>query len=111
MASQALKTQILDNAKFLFGAKKTFEVVTGLAFIGQYGNRDGSQAVLVEINEEDGTFKTHFVGRPQEELDMALEHLHIEVRKQVYAKLSEGMEENTQLEFGPTVIEGSLGWE
>ncbi|SPO07423.1 uncharacterized protein DNG_10117 [Cephalotrichum gorgonifer] len=111
MSSQALRTQILANAKFLFGPKKNFEIITGLVFIGQYGNIKASQAMLVEISEEDSTFKTHHVGEASADLDVALESLHAGTRKLIYLKVSAGLPDDEMIEPGDNVIEGSLDWD
>jgi hypothetical protein len=77
---------------------------------GQYGNVQASQAILVELDTEAGTYKTHLVGRATEDLQVAYEELHIEVRGLIYQKLSQGLEENAMIETGQTTLEGTLDW-
>ncbi|KAK4252163.1 hypothetical protein C7999DRAFT_27408 [Corynascus novoguineensis] len=102
-----IRDQIITNAKFLFGPNKTFEVITNLVL---YGNVKATQAVLVEIDPEGPSYKTHFVGKTSQDLAEAYEYLHGEVRRLIYQKLSESIEENAVIEVGPTVLEGSLDW-
>ncbi|KAK4150363.1 hypothetical protein C8A00DRAFT_37034 [Chaetomidium leptoderma] len=106
----AVRDQILTNAKFLFGPTKNFEVITCLVLAGQYGNIRASQAILVELDAEGAAYKTHLVGRANEDLQVAYEEFHIEVRRLIYQKLSVGLEENAMIEEGQTTLEGTLDW-
>ncbi|OAX81271.1 hypothetical protein ACJ72_04389 [Emergomyces africanus] len=110
MSAAYLRTQVLANAQFLYGTEKKFEVITGLAFLGSYGNILGSNAILVEIDAEAGTFHTHVVGIAKEMIDDALVELHLEVAKKVHERLSVDLGEDTTIEAGPTVIQGTLDW-
>ncbi|KAK4120050.1 hypothetical protein N657DRAFT_649632 [Parathielavia appendiculata] len=106
----AVRDQILTNAKVLFGPTKKFEIVTCLVMVGQYGNIQASQAILVEIDSDSAAYKTHLVGQPAEQLEAAYEELHIEVRRLIYQKFSESLEPDSMIEPGPTTLEGTLDW-
>ncbi|OJD12770.1 hypothetical protein AJ78_06687 [Emergomyces pasteurianus Ep9510] len=110
MSAAYLRTQILANATFLYGTEKKFEIVTALAPLGMYGNVLGSNAILVEIDADAGTFHTYVVGIAKEVVDDALVELHLEVTKKVHEKLSADLGEDTTIEAGPTVIQGTLDW-
>ncbi|EEQ92117.1 hypothetical protein RJZ56_000786 [Blastomyces dermatitidis] len=110
MSAAYLRTQILANAKFLYGPEKKFEIITGLVFLGMYGNIQASNAILVTTDADAGTFRTHLVGTPKEHIDDAMMELHNEVTKKIYEKLSVGLDENAAIEAGETVIEGTLDW-
>ena len=78
--------------------------------MGQYGNIKASQAILVELDPEGAAYKTHLVGHATQELEGAYEELHAEVRRLIYQKLSEGLEEDAMIEPGQTTLEGTLDW-
>jgi hypothetical protein len=98
---------VSENAKFLYGPKKTFQIVTSCVLYG--GFQIVPQAVLVECDEAEGIFKTHLVEKDRATLEEALEKLHLATTKLVYQKLSQGSDE--PLEVGATVLEGPLEWE
>ncbi|KKZ57834.1 hypothetical protein EMCG_05585 [[Emmonsia] crescens] len=110
MSAAYLRTQILANASFLYGTEKKFEIVTGLVFLGMYGNIQASNAILVEMDADAGTFRTYLVGNAKEIIDDALVELHNEITKKVYEKLSVDLGEDAAIEAGMTVIEGTLDW-
>lgn len=66
--------------------------------------------MLVEVDPDGSTFKTLLVGDARNGLEEALEVLHVMTRKKIYEKVSETLEENSVIESGENVIEGSLEW-
>ena len=105
-----LLTSLPENISFLHGPEKKFHVLTGLVMVGQYNHLEGTQAILVEVDEGAATYKTYLVSDPGMKLEDALESLHIKTRKMIYNKFAESLEENAMIEAGETVLEGQLEW-
>lgn len=95
---------------FLHGPEKKFQVITALVMIGQYNHLEGTQAIVVEVDQGAPSYKTHVVGNPASQIEDALESVHAKTRKMIYMKVSETLEENAMIEPGETVLEGELAW-
>lgn len=95
-----------DNARFLYGPKKNLSVIT----VSPPAKITLSQAVVVEINADEATFKTYLTGPPRHRLEDALEFLYLETASLVYTKMSEGMGAPARIEPGQVVYQGVLQW-
>lgn len=105
-----IKLTFAVNTKFLYGPDRQFDVIT-TAVLGASMWHGAPQAILVEYNTEEGTFKTLFASRSRSTILEAYMDIHLQTNKWIYQKIDgQAGLGNEPIEGGELALEGQLEW-